>query len=100
MINLAIYFPSAYFHSVITLYLNDTRYTISLHPINLLSLSREMVPTIPCCSITTNSIMSFLIKSKTSKVQLGMYNFTNAVEQLTQVIEMDVIPVWQKHHSQ
>ncbi len=29
-----------------------------------------------------------------------MYNFTNAVELLTQVIEMNVIPVWQKHNSQ
>lgn len=49
---------------------------------------------------STKAIVSFLIKSKASKVQLGMYNFTNAVEQLTQMIEMDVIPVWKKHHSQ
>lgn len=48
----------------------------------------------------TKAIGYFLIKSKARKVQLGMYNFTNAVQQLTQVIEMDVIPVWQKHHSQ
>lgn len=48
----------------------------------------------------TKAIGYFLIKSNARKVQLGMYNFTNAVEQLTQVIEMNVIPVWQKHHSQ
>lgn len=48
----------------------------------------------------TKAIGNFLIKSKARKVQLGMYNFTNAVEQLTQVIEVNVIPVWQKHHSQ